>query len=464
MERAEYTDGAPIYALATQAEGLPPQETALALIRLSGEGALSLLAPFFSRPKALLDAAGNTIVHGWILDGNGRSVDEVLVSVFRAPKSYTGEEGADIACHGGRAVPRAVCNVLRGAGFRLALRGEFTLRAYVAGKLDLSKAESVLEMVHAKTDKARENAVSRLEGRLRHEIEAQKLVLIEALAGVELALDYSELDGVPTSETTFDSEKILSARESLTRLSKSYAREQLYAEGAVAVIAGRPNAGKSSLFNALLREERSIVTPIAGTTRDYIEARLDVNGIPLRLVDTAGLREDEEGASPIELIGIRRAKELMSKAALILYVVDCTDSASAYPAGEGSALVVINKIDLVDIEQYKRNCRWRRPVYLSAKTGEGIEELLAAISGALLNGAESPESDVAVSTERQKALVDEAVDALNEALAVMAEDAESFDLAAPALRSAIDALGAITGEVTTAAILDAMFSKFCVGK
>ena len=368
MRKPSYTDIAPIAALATA-----PGPAALAIIRTSGPGSIGLLSRVFSHPKALREAPGNTIVYGWIVknkegeasplpparrpqtglgapgtplcggpapatppipsggtDDHAPSgiaersrIDEVLVNVYRAPRSYTGEDGADIICHGGSAAPKAVLDTLLRAGFREALRGEFTFRAFTNGKLGLSKAESVLEMVEARTDKARENAAARLSGALETEIDAIKQNLVIALAALELALDYSELDGIEDAPEGLPERALITdALARLETLAAAYRSQRLYNEGALVVIAGKPNAGKSSIFNLLLKEERAIVTPIPGTTRDYIEATLDISGIPVRLIDTAGLREE---ASEIEAEGIRRSRALMDEADLVLLIKDSAE-------------------------------------------------------------------------------------------------------------------------------------------
>ncbi|MDR1230351.1 MAG: tRNA modification GTPase [Spirochaetaceae bacterium] len=559
MQKPAYTDLAPIAAIAT-ARG----PAALSVIRTSGQGSIELLAHVFSRSKALREAVGNTVIYGWIirggeasplvtdlplrvnssttplsggvppqrppfaqvgsphspaaLSGNEKSpgghtgrfcdpadrIDEVLVNAYRAPKSYTGEDGADIICHGGSAAPNAVLDILLRSGFREALRGEFTFRAFANGKLGLARAESVLEMVDARTDKARENAVSRLSGVLETEIDAIKQNLVIALAALELSLDYSELDGIEDAPEGLPERPLVNdALARLESLAEAYRSQRLYSEGALVVIAGKPNAGKSSLFNLLLKEERAIVTPIPGTTRDYIEATLDIGGIPVRLVDTAGLREDADG---IEAEGIRRSRALMDEADLVILVKDSgetvTDPPRADPCAEGRPLrrgqtpraegrplvpradplcrgqtpcaetaatrarptvTVWNKIDLGGIRFPADS---GQDILLSAKTGAGLPELLQAVSGALLGG-QSPDHGPALGTDRQRALVGRAIAAIKEAAALAdpsSGEPSALDLAASALKNAVDALGEITGEVTNDAILTTMFTRFCVGK
>jgi len=550
MSGSSYGDREPIAALATV-----PGESALALIRTSGgtlpsieggQSAIDLLAGVFSRPGKLLSTPPNSIVHGWIVEPEAethsniqKKIDEVLVSVYRAPHSYTGEDGADISCHGGIAVVKAVMEVLKKAGFREALPGEFTFRAFMNGKLDLTRAESVMELVAAKTHKGREQAVRRLTGVLQKEVSAIKTLLVQVLAGTEIYLDYSEDEFFGGGTTALPSlvgdsgassgtdesdeeagrlpERKLAeeAARRLRVLSELWRRERIYADGALAVIAGRPNAGKSSLFNYLLREDRSIVTDVPGTTRDWIEALISVEGIPLRLADTAGLRDfdlndpeaENEAENEAERIGIQRSLELLDRADLILYLIDgkqgltaedrkfletttdcngekgdsplvrCKIAAPAKPL-----LVLWNKADIAPPPSDKEELP-ARLLAVSAKTGEGVPGLMRSIAGLLEKGpaaeesrsfrtpAEGPRFSAEIlgqdaagpGTLRQKELIDAALASVEEAL-TLAQEEEPLDIIAPLFRSAINALGEITGEVSGADIFDAMFSRFCVGK
>jgi tRNA modification GTPase len=465
MKTFSYGDDSPIAAFATT-----PGKSALTLIRCSGKGSPELAAEIFSAPEKITHAAGNTVIHGWIVTHNGdkpvERVDDVLISVFRSPKSYTGEDSIDISCHGGNAAGRAVMDALRSAGFRDALPGEFTFRAFMNGKLDLTRAESVMELVNARTDKGRHNAINRLSGVLEKDINGIKKILVEVLSGAEIYLDYSE------DEISADAEEIAGrlpgetlAREALARLqklAKSWRLERIYQDGILAVIAGRPNSGKSSLFNLLLKEERSIVTEIPGTTRDWIEAWVSIEGIPVRLADTAGLRV--EFSDRVEQIGVERSRDLLEAAHLVLYLIDgeagITDEDSSLINKLATPhLVIWNKTDIASAP--------KRLLAVSAKTGEGIAELLTAIADAIAVNitANEKNSDASPSlgTERQKNLVETAITALEEALC-LAEREEPLDLVSPMLREAVNALGEITGEVSTADILEEMFGKFCVGK
>ncbi|MDR1177491.1 MAG: tRNA uridine-5-carboxymethylaminomethyl(34) synthesis GTPase MnmE [Spirochaetaceae bacterium] len=468
VNTAYYGDEAPIAALATDGS-----RGALDILRVSGKGSLELFAPCFSRGEKLRASPGQVLLHGWIRDSGGAPLDEVVLSVFRAPRSYTGEDALDISCHGGGRAARSILERLRELGFRDALRGEFTFRAFMHGKLDLTRCEAVMELVSSKTELSLKKAAGRLSGLLHDEIQGIKDLLIEVLTGTELLLDYSEEDGVAPPPDTDGTGSVLPGRKAaeeaalrLTALAASYARERLCQEGALLVIAGRPNAGKSSLFNYLLREERSIVTEIPGTTRDWIEAWVSIGGIPVRLADTAGFQDSQDR---IERQGIERSRALAARSDLTLYLVDGSrgmeeadrEFIRELKAG-GPVLVVWNKIDRAKPPGAMK----AEMPGISAKTGEGMAELEKAVIAALV--PESGRGDITraapgIAAERQKLLVDRSLASLKEALA-LADAGSPLDLAAPLLRDSVDALGEITGEVSTADILDAMFSRFCVGK
>jgi len=465
-----YGDDSPIAAFATT-----PGSGALTLIRCSGKSALNLAENIFSEPEKLRQAQGNTILHGWIVTANEK-VDEVLLSVFRVPKSYTGEDSLDISCHGGSAAGKGVMAALRACGFRDALPGEFTFRAFMNGKLDLTQSEAVMELVSARTDKGRSHAINRLSGILEQEINAIKQQLVEVLSGVEIFLDYSEDEiSANADEAAGHFSGQQPVREILVRLralAQSWRWERIYQEGILAVIAGRPNAGKSSLFNLLLKEERSIVTEVPGTTRDWIEAVISFDGIPIRLADTAGLRESLD---PVEKIGVERSRDLLEAAELVLYLIDGAAGITAEDrafigelrAARNTPLLTLwNKADIAPNPPPAETGSGY--ISVSAKTGEGIAELEAAIVQAVqarFNAADEQSASTAASlgTVRQKNLVEAAAAALEEALS-LAEQGQPLDLIAPRLREAVNSLGEITGEVSTADILEEMFSKFCVGK
>jgi len=485
FSKGHYGDDAPIAAFATT-----PGSGALTLIRCSGKGSLEAASLIFvpsgiKNAVSLKDAAGNTIIHGWIVSADEK-IDEVLVSVFRSPKSFTGEDSLDICCHGGNSASAAVMNVLKNTGFRGALPGEFTFRAFMNGKLDLTRCESVMELVSARTDTARRHAVSRLSGVLEKEIGEIKKQLVQVLAGAEIFLDYSE------DEVSADADEIAGrlpgldiAHNVLSRLKKlsdSWQLERIYQEGVSIVIAGCPNAGKSSLFNALLKEDRSIVTEVPGTTRDWIEAFVSIEGIPVRLIDTAGLRDADE---TVEKIGIQKSRKIMEEADIILYLIDgehgLTEEDKKYLQEYGkpgacnqangsdfsSCLFVWNKQD-INPPPHPFPLADINPISICAKNSEGFTELFKAVNSIISKQAQGFSSHdepscASLGTARQKKLVDAACIALEEAIALENKE-EPLDVIAPLLRDAVNSLGEITGEVSTADILEEMFSRFCVGK
>jgi tRNA modification GTPase len=480
-DKASYGDESPIAAFATT-----PGNSALTLIRCSGKGSIELASSVFSAARTknnapekdtspLKGAAGNTVIHGWIVSKTkepavSEKIDDALISVFRAPKSYTGEDSLDICCHGGTTAGKAVMDALKTAGFRDALPGEFTFRAFMNGKLDLTKAESVMELVCAKTETGRRHAVLRLSGSLHDEIDSIKKLLVEVLAATEIYLDYSEdeisADAEEAEGRLPKKDTALSTLTRLKKLSDSWQLERIFQEGITVVIAGCPNSGKSSLFNALLKEDRSIVTEIPGTTRDWIEAWVSVEGIPIRLIDTAGLRETGDS---VEKIGVERSRKLLDESDIVLYLIDgtrgLTNEDKDFIAQIGKRIFVWNKSDITSMPG-SFNVNGKIPICVSAKTGDGLAGLCAAITleaGITDLQLHEEMSSATLGTVRQKNLVDATCASLEEALTLSDND-EPLDLIAPLLKDAVNSLGEITGEVSTADLLEKMFSSFCVGK
>lgn len=455
-----YTPEEPIAAIAT---ALAP--SALALIRISGKNCIKLLSKVFSRPKALTQAEGNTIVYGWIVDSvnpdQKQKIDEVLVSVFRTPKSYTGEEMAEISCHGGISPVTAIFNLLLKNGFRTALPGEFTFRAFINEKTDLTKSEAVKEIIDSKTDASRSLAAGRLSGNLYNEIQSIKEKIISTIASIEVELEYPEDE--ENFSDSFDSTLLLQAKDSLTELSKSWQSQKLYQDGARIILCGKTNAGKSSLFNALLKEERAIVSDIEGTTRDWIESWVSFDGIPARLFDTAGLRITDD---VIEQRGVEMTKDLTQDADIIIYLVDSTKEESKDDIdfinsfnGKIPVIKVLNKIDVL-----QNNSKLdENSVRISAKTGLGISDLIKTVKGALVQSTKSDRTQAGLGSERQKQAVDEALDSVNHALEV-SKGGFSMDAVVQDLEDALSFLSEITGETTPEDILGNIFANFCVGK
>ena len=448
----------PIAALAT-----PWGKSALAVIRTSGEGSIERFAPAFSRPKALRKASGGSMLHGYVRDAeSGENVDEVMAAVFRPPGGYTGQESVEIYAHGSPPGLQRLLDLLARLGFRPAAPGEFTLRAFVNGKMDLTSAEAVREIVEAKSARAQGLALGRLSGALGRRIDAVKGRLSALLAAVEVGLDYPEEEIEEPPE--LPPGEAVACAEELRRLLATYRSGRLYQEGAAVAIAGPTNAGKSSLFNLFLREDRSIVSGIHGTTRDYIESWINIGGIPVRLFDTAGLREADH---PVEAEGIRRSGEVTEQASLVLYVADAaagleeTDRRLFEEYREDERYLFLwNKVDLTTAEAPEG---W---LPLSAETGEGFAELEQRIEARLRSGHAGEtegEGELFIDSARQKRLLEGALEALERAAEGL-RAGDPLDMIAPELREALDGLGEITGEVTNADILQQIFSDFCVGK
>lgn len=503
MNSAGYTPEEPIAAIAT---ALAP--AALGIVRCSGKGVIELLAPLFSRPKALLEAAGNTIVYGWLIEpaagqgAVGRRIDQVLVSVFRSPRSFTGEDMVEISCHGGPGMVTGILRLLTSHGFRVALPGEFTFRSFINGKADLTRAEAVQEIIAAKTDTSRGRAAGRLAGGLFQELDEIKSLLRETLAALEAEIEYPEDEEAIAD--AFDSSQLEEARRRLESLCASWSCERLYQDGVRVVLCGRTNAGKSSLFNTLLKEDRSIVSDIHGTTRDWIEGWVSFGGIPARLFDTAGLRESDD---EVERHGIQRTQDLTAEADLILYVVDSTvglteedreflenrrraenpsdccgpddnrpddnrrddnRTGDKPTAGSPPLALVLNKWDKVALHSLSEPGMDGLPVdtvvRLSARTGQGTAQLVEEICRLLFrNISHAGAEQVGLGTERQKDCAQAALEAVVHGLEV-AEEGYTLDAVVQDVEEALEALGEITGEVTTEDILDTVFSRFCLGK
>lgn len=480
---SSYTPEEPIAAIAT---ALAP--SALAVIRTGGKGCIDLVSHVFSRPEALKKAAGYTLLHGWIVDPDAGEkqiparIDEVMLSVYRAPKSFTGEDMVEISCHGGTAPVMAVYRLLLKNGFRPAERGEFSFRAYVNGKTDLTRAEAIREIIDSRTDESRSRAAGRLSGALFDELARVKGLLIRTTASIEAEIEYPEDE--ETIADAFDPAELIEARDALARLADTWAGEKLYQDGVRIVLCGRTNAGKSSLFNLLLKEERAIVSDIEGTTRDFIESWVSFGGIPARLFDTAGLRQSDD---VIEQSGVERSLDLAGEADIVLYLADATvgmlpeDIANITLLAQDKNRIVLvwNKCDVINdstsfslsaddaFETGFPELARENQVHISAKTGKGITDLIDAVHDMLLHQVSSSRQQAGLGSARQKASVDEALDSLNHALCVIAPDSDTglgLDAVVQDIEDALDALAEITGETSPDDILENIFARFCVGK
>ena len=487
MNASQYTPEESISSIAT---ALAP--AALGIVRTSGKDCIQLLSKVFSRPKALLQAPGNTLVYGWIKDGDSR-IDEVMLAVYKAPKSFTGEDMVEIFCHGGPAVVTAIQNLMLKSGFRAANRGEYTFRAFINGKTDLTKAEAVKEIIDSHTDASRSHAVGRLAGSLFEEIDSIKKLIIDTLAAIEVEIEYPEDE--ETIADSFDRSDLELAQKRLKSLVDSWKSEKLYQDGARVVLAGRTNAGKSSLFNAILKEERAIVSDIEGTTRDWLESWASINGIPVRLFDTAGLRQTDDA---IEARGVELTKNLATDADVVLYLIDSTvgpndDDKKFIQNCTEPLIVVYNKADknqgggslAGNFEQTlslrvplapksspenlaplfsatPSETSSQSPVYISAKTGSGLKDLFAQITKILTAGLSTEREQAGLGSARQKAAVQEALECVEHAL--QNADDYTLDAVVQDLEDSLDFLGEVTGDVTPDDVLGSIFANFCVGK
>ncbi len=442
----------------------PTGEGAISVLRVSGPDSIGIVDRVFRGKNPLRGTPGYTIKHGAIADVNGQQIDEVLVSVFLSPNSYTGEDSVEISCHGGVFVTRKILATLIAAGARQADPGEFTKRAFLNGKLDLSQAEAVADMIRARSERALRNSKAQLGGSLGGAVRALKNDLLQLVSLLELQLDFSNED-VPIASSNIIRTRIGACKERLEGMLSSFHLGKIVRDGASVAIIGEPNVGKSSLFNRLLMEERSIVSHTPGTTRDFLEESIEVDGLQVRITDTAGLRTAND---EIEAEGISRTKAVIGAADIILIVEDATNQRDQFGGVEPSSLCalteaktirVLNKVDLTRTAQNWTPDRVR----VSALTGEGIDELRQTIGKLLVGDTAAPDSDLYICSSRHREALAMSLRCLGEAMKSV-ESKVPTEFIASDLRLSLDSLSLITGEVTTDEILDSIFSNFCIGK
>jgi tRNA modification GTPase len=442
----------------------PLGEGGIGVVRVSGPAAVAVAAALFrgaggQGPETF---ASHTAHYGRVVEpGTGEMIDECVLTLFRGPHSYTGEDVAELSCHGSNVVLARVLDAARRCGARLAEPGEFTRRAFLNGRLDLARAEAVSDVIRARTEAALRVATRQLEGRLSATIRALRTELITLLAEIEAAIDFP--DDVAPPDAAEVATRLEATRAGAEALLRTADAGRIYREGAGVVIAGRPNVGKSSLLNALLRENRAIVTPIPGTTRDVIEESVNIRGIPLRAIDTAGLRETPD---PVEQIGVGRSRQQLAAADLVLIVVDASaglapeDRAILGEVAGKRSILVANKCDLGDRLTDLPSLPAVRTV---ATRGEGIEELEEAIAGCLVGDAGAGADGVWVSNVRHRARLEAAAAAVAAARNAVGAGFEQ-DVVAIDVKIAAEALGEITGETVTEETISQIFARFCVGK
>jgi tRNA modification GTPase len=435
----------------------PPGEGALAVIRISGPGALAVADTVFRAAKSPSAMDERRVAFGRIIDAHGEVIDEVLLTVFRNPRSYTGEDLVEISGHGGSLVASRVLAAVLESGARMARPGEFTERAFLNGKLDLTQAEAVMDLISAQTPRAARAAAGQLEGRLGDEINTLRSDLLGCVAHLEAFIDFPE-EGIDPESGAALRKRMEGIADHLERLLSTADEGRLLREGITLALCGAPNAGKSSLLNRLLGSERAIVSAIPGTTRDTIEERASLGGYPFRVIDTAGLRDTED---PIEREGVERARRAAEAADLRIHLVDAAGQDFPGPLF-ADELLVFNKIDLIN----DRNA-FSKGLPISCRTGEGIEALVTAILAKVTGRSPSALGEAAPGVTaintRHCDCLRKARGHLGAAIALL-ESGEPPELVAVELRSSLGDVGEIVGEAGTEEILGKIFSSFCIGK
>ena len=448
----------------------PPGEGAISIVRMSGENAVKIATKVF-QGKDLTQVASHTINYGHIIDpASHREIDEVMVSVLRGPKTYTREDIIEINCHGGIVSTNEILQLLLQNGARLAEPGEFTKRAFLHGRIDLTQAESVMDLIRAKTDRSMKVALNQLDGNLAHLINNLRQDILDVLAQVEVNIDYPEYDDVETLTTKMLKEKALAVRDRIKQLEQTAKQGKILREGLATAIVGRPNVGKSSLLNHLLHEDMAIVTDIAGTTRDVIEEYVNVRGVPLKLIDTAGIRETDD---KVEKIGVERSRQAIDQADLVMLLLNASEPLTAEDqellaaTADKKRIVVLNKTDLpqqldqAELQTYLKPAE--EVIALSVLANAGIDQLEEQIAKLFFGGIENSQTTVIVTNARHVALLNKAEQSLTAVLQGI-EAGMPVDLCQIDMTAAWDSLGEITGDSYQDELLDQLFSQFCLGK
>jgi len=445
----------------------PLGEAGLGIVRLSGKSAFQMADKIFQGKTKPTQAESHTVHYGKAVDPISNEIlDEVLLIIMKAPHTYTAEDVVEISCHGGPLVLQKILHATVAAGARLAEPGEFTLRAFVNGRIDLAQAEAVADIIRAKSDSSLKSALAQLEGRLSTRIEVIRAKLLDLMAKIEAQIDFVEQD-VPAQDKKVMSKIINEVEEGLVKLIETYEEGKILKEGLNVVIVGKPNVGKSSLLNSLLQKDRAIVTAIPGTTRDVISDYVNFDGILVRLVDTAGFRVS---ADEIEIEGIKRAEKEIQKGDLILLVVDCTLSLTEdekileKKLQEQNYIVVLNKIDLVEgktARNFDNQFSNKTSHRVSALLGDGMDALKKSIVSRI--SKMHREGDVVLTNLRHKECLETALEFLEKSKQGL-EMNLSLEFVALDCRKALDKVGEVIGKVYTDDILNQIFSQFCIGK
>lgn len=441
----------------------------IGIIRMSGKESFAILNKIFV-PKTKQKeekVKGYTIKYGTIVE-NGEIIDEVLVSYFKAPKSYTTEDMCEINSHGGNIMVRKILEICLKNGAELAEPGEFTKRAFLNGRIDLLQAESVIDVIHAKSDKEAKAGMKQLEGILSKQIAEIKQEILDVMVNIEVAIDYPEYDVEDvTNQQIMD--MLQKVEEKLLKLEKSFDNGKVLKEGIKTAIIGKPNAGKSSLLNAILKEDRAIVTEYEGTTRDTIEEFVNINGIPLKLIDTAGIRQAKD---EVEKIGIAKSREIAKEAELIIAIFDSTkeltpeDKEILELIKNKKAIIIINKIDLKSILQ-EDDPRFKEIsqhiLKISALNAIGIEQLYQEITDLFQLNEINLDNEIMVTNIRHKNLITKSIHHIKKTKEDITKKMP-LDIIAISIKDILEDLGNITGEMVSEDIINEIFAKFCLGK
>ncbi|MFD1019411.1 tRNA uridine-5-carboxymethylaminomethyl(34) synthesis GTPase MnmE [Thalassobacillus hwangdonensis] len=447
----------------------PMGEGAIAIVRLSGNEAVSIADSIF-KGKDLASVDSHTIHYGKIIDPETDEIaEEVMVSVMRGPKTFTREDIIEINCHGGLVSVNRVLEIVLAQGARLAEPGEFTKRAFLNGRIDLSQAEAVMDLIRAKTDRAMNVALKQMDGRLSKLIQDLRQKLLETLAHVEVNIDYPEYDDVEEMSHTMMEEKTREVHREVQSLLQTAKQGKILREGLATAIIGRPNVGKSSLMNALVHENKAIVTDVPGTTRDVIEEYVNVRGVPLRLVDTAGIRETED---IVERIGVEKSRQVLKEADLILLVLNYGDALTEEDVRLFEAvhdldvIVIVNKTDLepaLDMDRVHELAADHPVITTSLIQEQGIDELEQAISQVFFEGELDAGDMTYVSNVRHVQLLKQAKKSLEDAMEGM-EMGMPLDMVQIDVTNTWETLGEIIGDTVHESLIDQLFSQFCLGK
>jgi tRNA modification GTPase len=447
----------------------PMGEGGISVIRVSGPDAIHAVDQIFEAKHKLSDALSHTVQYGYIKAKHSQErIEEVLITVMRAPRSFTMEDVVEIGCHGGLVSVKQVLNELLNEDVRIAEPGEFTKRAFLNGRIDLSQAEAVIDLIRAKSDRAFKIALKQVEGSLSLKIKKLRHELVGLMAHIEVNIDYPEHD-VENLTHLYIKDKSVLAIEQVNLLLKAANQGKIIREGIVTAIIGRPNVGKSSLLNTLAQENKAIVTDIPGTTRDVIEEYVTINGIPLKLLDTAGIRET---ADIVEKIGVERSRVALTDADLILLMLNAAEPLQQddydllEQLKDRKTIIIVNKTDLplqIELAFLYRQVSMDRVVMLSLQQNEGIEQLEKAISALFFNGELESNDFTYVSNVRHIHLLNQANRALQDAIEATDIDVP-IDIIQIDVRSAWELLGEIVGDTAGDSLIDEIFSQFCLGK